>query len=136
MAKNHLKVVRPPANAPRPPRTLGAPGASLWARIVEEYQVNDAGGIELLCLACETLDRVQALRELIDSEGEVVRTKNGLRDHPALRHELAGRAFISKCLSRMGVNVEATSRPVGRPAGPGSGIDAEYRARVLGEEQR
>jgi P27 family predicted phage terminase small subunit len=134
MAKNHLNVFRPDTKVPRPPRTLSAPGASLWARITEEYQIDDAGGRELLCLACETLDRVQSLRELIDAEGEVVRTKAGLKDHPALRHELAGRAFISKCLTRLGLSVEATNRPVGRPPGPGFGIDAEYRRHLLNED--
>jgi P27 family predicted phage terminase small subunit len=134
MAKNHLKVVRPDAKVPQPPRTMSAPGMSLWSRITEEYDISDSGGRELLCLACETLDRVQSLRELIDAEGEVVRTKAGLKDHPALRHELAGRAFISKCLTRLGLSVEATIRSVGRPPGPGSGIDAEFRRRMLGED--
>jgi hypothetical protein len=32
----------------------------------------------------------------IDAEGEVIQTRNGPKDHPALRHELAARAFIAK----------------------------------------
>jgi hypothetical protein len=70
MAKKLLTIVgRPDTKVPRPPRTLSAPGMSLWNRIAEEYQIDDAGGRELLCLACETLDRVASLRELIDAEG-------------------------------------------------------------------
>jgi hypothetical protein len=97
--------------------------------------VDDVGGAELLCLACQSLDRAESLRMQIDREGEVVRTKNGLRDHPALKHEIQNRSFVAKCLSRMGLNVEAPSRPVGRPAQGGLGVDADYRRRLLNEDQ-
>jgi hypothetical protein len=97
--------------------------------------LDDSGGAEMLCIACETLDRVQALREQTDEEGETVKVKGGgTRDNPLLRHELAGRAFISKCLTRLGLSVEATIRPVGRPAQGGLGVDEDYRRRLLNED--
>jgi hypothetical protein len=137
MVKNHLTIVgRPGSKVPKPPRTLGPAGTNLWSRIVEQYVVNDAGGIELLLLACKTLDRVQALRTQIDREGEVLKVKGSIKDHPALRHELAGRAFIGKCLSRMGLNVEVSSRSPGRPSGMGNlGVGDEYVRRILGAEE-
>jgi hypothetical protein len=44
------------------------------------------------------------------------RTKQGLKDHPALKHELANRSFVVRTLHRLGLDVEAI-KPVGRPAG-------------------
>src|SRR5262249_33244064 len=90
--KPPLHLVPPaPAAEDVPPRTLGYHGASLWNRIMCEYAITDAGGRELLALACQQLDRAEALKAQIDAEGEVIQTRNGPKDHPALRHELAAR---------------------------------------------
>src|SRR5262249_61949206 len=91
----HLVPPGPLTEAARP-RTLGHHGASLWNRIMCEYDIADAGGRELLALACQQLDRAEALKAQIDGDGEVIQTRNGPKDHPALRHELAARAFIAK----------------------------------------
>jgi hypothetical protein len=45
----------------------------------------------------------------------VVQTGSGPKAHPALRDELAGRAFIVRTLERLGLNVE-TIKPMGRPS--------------------
>jgi hypothetical protein len=126
MAKN---LTRPEAKGLQPSRSLGKAGATLWAQITTEYDLSDSGGRELLCLICEALDRVERLRKEIDKDGEVVTTKEGnIRDHPALRHELAGRSFISKGLQKLGLALETTPmRGVGRPPGPGLGVGPEYR---------
>jgi hypothetical protein len=133
MAKNSLKLVtRPDAKGLKPPRDLGQPGASLWRRITSEYVCEDSGGIELLCLICQALDRAESLRAQIDEEGEIIRIKGVLKDHPGLRHELASRAFVAKGLARMGLNLETPVRPVGRPVRGGLGVTEEYR-RLDGE---
>jgi hypothetical protein len=36
---------------------LGDHGKNLWLQIISEYDVSDAGGRELLLLACQSLDR-------------------------------------------------------------------------------
>jgi hypothetical protein len=45
-----------------PPRNLDNRGRSLWDRIMREYDIRDAGGLELLLLACEGIDRIWVLR--------------------------------------------------------------------------
>jgi hypothetical protein len=70
--------------------------------------------VELLAQACEASDRVAALSERIGRDGEVIHTRTGPRAHPALRDELAGRAFIVRTLERLGLTVEAI-KPTGRP---------------------
>jgi hypothetical protein len=136
MAKSSPKTLtRPEAKGLRPPRTLGQAGASLWSRISEEYDLSDAGGRELLCLICEALDRVERFRTQIDKEGEIVTDAKGhRRDHALLRHELAGRSFISKGLQKLGLTLETPARGVGRPPGPGLGVGTEYIRRLNGDD--
>jgi len=55
------------------------------------------------------------LRRRIDADGEVIDTRNGPKAHPALRDEIANRAFIVRTLDKLGVNVEV-KRPIGRPS--------------------
>jgi hypothetical protein len=77
----------------------------------------------------------ESLRAQIDREGEVLKVKGGLKDHPGLRHELASRAFVVKTLSRMGLNVEVPARSPGRPGGMGNlGVGDEYVRRLRDED--
>ena len=100
-----------------PPRPLGTHGMALWQRITDDFDISDAGAIELLTLACQALDRAESCREQIDATGEIS-TVNGQpgRAHPLLRDELANRAFVTKALERLGLTTEPT-KAVGRPAG-------------------
>ena len=115
--KPSIRLVSKPAFSGRePPRNLGEPGLALWNRIMTSYRIADHGGREMLLLACEATDSAVSLRAIIDREGEIIHTRNGPRDHPALRHELANRALVSKLLVRLGLDVEVQPpRPVGRP---------------------
>jgi hypothetical protein len=77
---------------------------------------HDRGGIELLAQICASADRAEALAEAIERDGETIRTTTGPRVHPAVREELAIRAFICRGLTKLGLNVETIKAP-GRPAG-------------------
>jgi hypothetical protein len=115
MAKNPgLTVVQPMATAGEPPRKLGDHGRNLWDRIMSEYGITDSGGIEMLAQACAGLDRAEALRAQIDADGEVIRSRGAVREHPAIKLELAARAFVVRTLGRLGLNFEPL-RTVGRP---------------------
>lgn len=106
-----------------PPRPLMRHGQALWNRICNDYDISDAAGIELLCLACQALDRAEKCREVIDEHGAafIVRPSGMIRLlNPLLRDELANRAFVSKTLERLGVN-DAPKLANGRPPGSWSG---------------
>jgi P27 family predicted phage terminase small subunit len=118
-----LKIIKSSKGSMEPPRSLGKHGSNLWARITTEYDVSDSGGKELLTVACQALDRAEALREQIDRDGEIITDARGaMKDHPALRHEISNRSFLTKTLIRLGLAVEAGVRPVGRPPSGGLGI--------------
>jgi hypothetical protein len=113
--KPPLAVIDPTPTGFSPPRKLGDHGLALWNSVQGAYRIDDVGGIELLAQACAAADRVEALAERISADGEVVHTRTGPKAHPALRDELAGRAFICRTLERLGLNLE-TIKPLGRPS--------------------
>jgi hypothetical protein len=70
----------------------------------------------MLALACQALDRAEALRREIERDGAVLRVRGTVKDHPALKHELANRAFVVRTLARLGLSFEPLRPSVGRPA--------------------
>jgi len=113
-ANPSLSLVSAGSTRSAPPRTLGPDGTALWNRVMAEYRIEDAGGIELLAQACAALDRAEALAAAIAEDGAVIRTPSGPKSHPACKDELACRAFVARTLERLGLNVEAI-KPPGRP---------------------
>jgi hypothetical protein len=101
----------------QPPRPLGKHGMALWRSIMDEYGISDSAGIELLCQACQGLDRAEACREQIDEVGEVgIVNGVAVKEHPLLKIELANRAFVVRTLERLGLNSEVP-KAIGRPTG-------------------
>lgn len=102
---------------PAPPRKLGPHGAALWRSINSAYRIEDAGGVELLCLAAQALDRAEECSEQIAKDGAVFHLATGaLKEHPLCKIELANRSFVARSLQRLGLDVEPI-RPTGRPPG-------------------
>src|SRR5215207_6693093 len=90
-----------PASTPdpaAPARHLGQHGSNLWRSVHAEYGIEDAGGIEMLLLACQSLDRAEELAEHINNDGVVIRSKAGLKENPLIKHELAARSFVVRTL--------------------------------------
>jgi hypothetical protein len=113
-----VAILHPAGNAPDPQRPLGAAGLALWQSVHREYDVSDIGGREMLCLACQSLDRAESLREQIDADGEVLRgPKNQIRANPALRDEIQARAFVVRTLAKLGLSFEPVRSAPGRPPG-------------------
>jgi hypothetical protein len=110
-----LKLIKSAA----PPRKLGTHGGALWKAILAEYEIEDSGGLAMLAQACIALDRAEQCRTQIEKDGVVLRARNGPpKDHPALKHELASRAFVVRTLARLGLDVEPLRPHAGRPSNP------------------
>ena len=71
----------------------------------------------MLLQICAAADRAEECAEAIDRDGPMIRTQNGLRDHPLLKLELASRAFVVRSLHRLGLDIEPTRNGPGRPSG-------------------
>jgi hypothetical protein len=113
-------VVAPGATSPPPALNLGEAGQRLWTAVQAEFAVDDVAGREILGQCCKAADRAEALAARISADGEIVRTKAGLKAHPALSAELAARGFVVKSLVRLGINYEPVRLGVGRPPGGGA----------------
>lgn len=116
-----LTVVKPATIGNEPPRKLGHHGMTLWNAVQAEYRIVDIGGREILAQICAAEDTAESCADQVKADGPVIMTKSGMREHPALKHELAARAFICRNLQRLGLNLE-TIKPVGRPPGSWSGM--------------
>ena len=86
-----LRVIRTrPAGVPSPPKDLGTVGTALWCGLLAEFEFDNRASLETLAQACRCADRAEACREQIADDGVVIRTKTGIRDHPLIKHEIAG----------------------------------------------
>jgi hypothetical protein len=113
--KQPLALVGPHEADDEPPRALGLHGSRLWRTVLAEYQIDDVAGRELLCLAAQGLDRAEALAAEVAADGMTVRGRTGPRAHPAIKEELAARAFVMRALGRLGLNFEPIRAAPGRP---------------------
>ncbi len=72
-----------PAEAMKPPPGLRKSGRSLWVAVMRDYAL-DKHETVVLREACRTLDALDALQALLDTEGLMSETSQGPRVHPAL----------------------------------------------------
>jgi hypothetical protein len=112
--KPPISLVTSPPSGTVPPSQFGPQGRELWASITSEFDISDAGGVAVLKQVCEATDRIAQLSAQIAVDGPVVYVKGCPKAHPALRDELANRAFVVRGLQKLGVNIEQT-KPIGRP---------------------
>jgi len=92
--------IRPTLEVIQPPRALGTHGKALWDRTVADFDVSSSAAAELLCAACQALDRAEHCAEQIARDGLML---NG-RENPLIKHELASRAFSAKVVQRLGLD--------------------------------
>jgi hypothetical protein len=118
-----LRVMRshPVPTAPAPPSELGPTGLSLWRDILAAYEFGDRASIETLAQCCHAADRAARCRRQIDEDGELIRGRGGMREHPLLRTEIQNRAFLVRTLAKLGLDLEPTHPTPGRPAGQRGG---------------
>jgi len=99
--KTALRLVSQiPADATSPPTTLGDAGANLWQSIMTEYHVDDAAGQQILLQICHAADIAEAAHE-----------------RNLLKEELGARAFVTRGLHRLNLDVEPLHSRPGRPPG-------------------
>jgi hypothetical protein len=110
-----LTLVDPASTIIAPPRKLGPHGMSLWTGVLSEFDIRDRAGLELLSQAAACLDRAEGLAEQIQADGEVIRTRAGVRSHPAIKDETACRTAAVRILEKLGVTREELRPTAGRP---------------------
>ena len=83
----------------RAPRHLRGSARDLWGKMLDQFEISDAAGLALLQAACESLQRADAARRIVDAEGLMARDRFGVsREHPALKTERDARGALLAAL--------------------------------------
>mgnify|MGYP001065668517 CR=1 FL=1 len=107
------------------PKHLKRPGRALYRDLQREYNIVDAGGLSLLCIAAECLDRLRSAQAAIDEHGELVQDRYGsLKVNPAAQIEKDARAHLMAALKALHLDLEPVRAT---PGNPGLGGDAIVR---------
>jgi Phage terminase, small subunit len=107
-----------PLTGIEPRRPLGERGSALWRQVLTEYRIEDIGTLEALQIICEASDLIATLQDAIRQDGCTIRSRNGIREHPAVKQVIAAMAFVTRNLRALNLDVEPVG-PVGRPTKKG-----------------
>jgi P27 family predicted phage terminase small subunit len=101
----------------KPPPHLSAASRTLRQRLATEYGITDSGGLFLLDIALEALDRMRDAQVVIKREGIMITdSKTGkCRAHPALIIEKDSRWALLQALKSLNLDIDLPAK-VGKPA--------------------
>lgn len=103
---------------PKPPRDLSFLAKKAWKAIFQEYQIEDAAGLQLLSEYCHALDRAEEARQKIRQEGSTFKDRFGqLRENPAVAIERGSVQTMLSCLRSLNLDIEPLRDRPGRPPG-------------------
>jgi phage terminase small subunit len=101
--------------APEAPPSLDETGAMLWREVLASRRLTKRAELAILENACAAYQRVESLRLLISTHGELIETDlGGIKANPCIALELTARALCARLLDRL---IPADyKRGAGRPA--------------------
>lgn len=106
-----LKTLKAPAH-------LSKEAAGIWKKLSDEYDIQDAGGLEILRAGLEAFDRAQAARVLIEKVGLVIKDRFGaVKPNPLIACERDARSAYLQALKQLQLDLEPLNANVGRPPG-------------------
>lgn len=101
----------------KPPEHLSPAAAGWWRRILDDYDLDDAGRL-ILQVALEAHDRMVEAQETIRREGAIIRDRFGVpKQHPATYVERDSRTAMLAALRQLHLDVEPLHDGPGRPPG-------------------
>jgi P27 family predicted phage terminase small subunit len=114
-----LKKFTPPVQkVAKPPSNLSAEAGKKWKALVEEYDIADAAGLQILTAGMEAFDRMRGAQRRIKAEGQTFKDRFGqLRAHPLLPVERDARAAMLAALKALNLDLEPLHDKPGRPGG-------------------
>src|SRR4051794_24745264 len=83
------------------PSDLAPSGAKIWNAVTADFDL-EAAEVSLLLQACRCADASDALQKVVDREGVLAESSQGIRAHPALVEARAQRALLGRLLKQLG----------------------------------
>jgi P27 family predicted phage terminase small subunit len=100
------------------PQKLSVEARGLWQKLAKEYQIEDQGGLAVLQVACEALDRLRAAQAGIKKDGMTFTDRFGqVRINPLTSVERDSRAQYLQALKALNLDLEPLKDRPGRPGG-------------------
>ncbi len=115
--------------ASKAPAGTGPAGLRLWKAVAGQF-VLDGHHLELLRAAVKVADVVHGLDELVDAEGLVVASPQGVKIHPAVVEARAQRLVLVRLVASLGLPDEETGKVDGRRRGKPR---PAYKLHAIGE---
>ena len=102
---------------PEAPGHLSEDSRRTWKELIENFDISDPEGLDILRFGLEARDRATRAREEIDKQGMTVVDKWGqVKPHPLLTAERDARASYLAALKQLGLEKDpAKMRGPGRP---------------------
>ena len=101
----------------RAPSGMSAEARRWRKKLVQDYQIDDPGGLLILLTMFEAFDRMRAAQKIIADEGETVKDRfEQTRTHPAIAIERDSRAAFYAGLKALNLDLEPL-KAIGRPGG-------------------
>ena len=91
-----------PENVPKPPRDLLRSGRALWRAVLADFDL-DEHERQLLHETCRTRDLCDRLQAVLDEEGPMSTSSQGIRVHPAAVELRQQRIALARLLAALNV---------------------------------
>jgi P27 family predicted phage terminase small subunit len=90
---------------PNIPKHLSRQAKMLFQSIVDEYTIDDSGGLAILATACEAWDRAKQAREAIETDGLILEDRFKQKKlHPAATVERDARSQWMQAIKNLGLD--------------------------------
>ena len=100
------------------PATLSAEARRWWARLLDEYGIDDPAGLLLLQTSLEAFDRMREAQGHLKKDGSIIKDRfDQLRAHPAITTERDSRAQMLMAMKSLNLDIEPLRDGPGRPRG-------------------
>jgi P27 family predicted phage terminase small subunit len=100
----------------QPPAHLSVSAREWWRTTVERF-ILEEHHLRLLQLACESWDRCQAARQILETEGLTVQNEAGIKPHPCIAIERDSRLAVARLIRELDLDTEPpTANRFGPPS--------------------
>jgi hypothetical protein len=90
------------SEARRPPKGLRSSGRKLWRAVVTDYDL-DTHETEVLKQAARTADLLDDLQAVLDRDGPMADSSQGIRAHPAATEARQQRLVLARLIAALGL---------------------------------